>query len=224
MALDPALETALEAEQPLVFHAVEMALAGGGFLRLIDGSLADITISGQTFTAEHATYGTLIVAESFTDGVSDEAPHFVFGVMPPTNTAAATLAASAQQGMSVRVWMGALNRATGQPIAVDEFFVGEVDVPTIQASKNNRVVEIDCASIWERLFENDEGLGLTSASHQAIWPGETGFDMVDDTDRQLPWGADAPRPGAVTYTRYNGKGFIADAINSVLAQNAALRL
>jgi len=214
MSLDPTMKTGLEADNPLIFFAVELVLESESpdvTLRLIDGSIADVTFSGMTFSRKSETYGTVNVPEPLKDGIGDEAPHLTLTFFPPTNLAAADLAAAALQGSPVRVWWGAINRTTGQPIGTPElFFSGEVDQPTLHVGQNSRSVEIDCASVFERLFENDEGIGLTNASHQTFWPGELGFEMVTEVERQLPWGQNAPRPSTVTSGPgsgyYNGGG------------------
>lgn len=200
MALDATFKAALEGQAPLIFYAVEIILdtdSPGSTIRLLDGA-GFCTFSSKTFTGRDSTFGTLEFQEALTDGIGDEVPHVTFAIHPPTITAAIRLASPAAQGRAVSVWMGAMDPATGLVIgSPDLMFTGEIDVPTLKIGEGTRSVEIDCCSIWERLFETDEGLGLTNASHQSIWPGELGFEMVTELDRQVPWGADAPRPGIV---------------------------
>ena len=196
--MDAALKAALQADAPTIFYAVELLLPSSVTIRLLDGPGA-LTISGNVFTGRDATYGVLGGIMSVTDGMGDEAPHLTFEIHPPSNAAAATLAAQAAQGSAVSLWMGAVNTATGAVIgAPDLIFSGQIDVPTLMVAEGTRSVSFDCASIFERFFEGDEGLEMSNASHQSIWPGETGFDMVTNVARQLPWGSDAPRPSSVT--------------------------
>lgn len=198
MALDASFKAALQADAPTIFHCVELLLPSSVTIRLLDGA-GTVTFLSKTFSGLDATYGTVSGIQNFSDGMGAEAPQLTFDILPPSNSAAATLAATAAQGSTVNLWMGAVNVSTGAVIGAPELlFSGVIDVPSLIIGKNTRRVQFDCVSIFERFFEGDEGLEMSNASHQAIWPGETGFDMVTDTERQLPWGSDAPRPSSVT--------------------------
>ena len=191
--LDPTLQTALAADGPLVFFALQI-IYPGFTLQLLDGP-GVVTFGGMTFTGADSTYGTLVVPEAFTDGVSAEAPHLTFQIMPPSNTAAVALAASAAQGSPVSLWFGAINRATGAPAGTPYLaWFGALDIGTLVVDRGSRAVKIDCESAWDRFFDVDEGILLTDASHQAFWPGELGLEYVTEVQAQLPWGQDAPRP------------------------------
>lgn len=203
MALDPTFQAALEADAPTIFYAAELLLPSSVTIRLLDTG-GTVTFSAKTFTGEDATYGTLAELSEFQDGIGVESPVVSLSIFPPSNAAAATLAASANQGSAVNIWMGAVNASTGAVIGTPELmFAGEIDVTEWVVDRNTRMVRIDVVSVFERLFETDEGLTLTDASHQDIYSGETGFEMVTNVLRQLPWGADAPRPQLIA-TRSNG--------------------
>jgi hypothetical protein len=181
----------------LVFVAVEIALASG-FLRLIDGS-GSVTFAGRTFAGQDPQLGVLNSLEPITDGFGDNAPGLKISINPPTSDAAAILAGEDMQGRSVLLWLGVLDPYTGtvvpDPVLV---FVGEVDQGILTVALGTRGIDLQCVSIWERLFDDAQGVRLTNAYHQAAWPGELGFEFVTDIQRQLPWGADAPRPVAVS--------------------------
>jgi len=195
--LDPTLQTALTADNPLVFFAIEV-LYPAFALRLVDGA-GTVVLNGNTFVGFDPTYGSMVGPDSWQDGVAAEAPHLTFQIQPPTNTAAAALCNPAAQGSQVSLWFGALNRATGQPIGAPyAAWVGDLDVPTLVADKGSRIVKIDAESAWDRFFDVDEGLLLTNASHQAFWPGELGLEYVTEIQAQIPWGQDIARPVVVT--------------------------
>ncbi|MFN3584831.1 hypothetical protein [Phenylobacterium sp.] len=199
-SLSPALDAHLARAQVTLFVAVEIVLPSAT-IRLLDGA-GVLTFDSRTFTGRDPVYGVLGPIEPLTDGLDAEAPRVTISLLPPTNTAAATLAAPAAQGSAVSLWFGAVDTATGLVVdAPDLFFVGEVDVPTLRVGKGSRVLEYEVASVWERFFRNDEGARLTDAFHQSVYPGEKGLEFVTDVQRQLPWGADLPRPGAITDTR-----------------------
>ena len=194
--LSPALAAALEARSVLMFCAVEVALPSYN-LRLLNGP-GEVSFDGRTFHGKDETYGVLGSVEEIADSEDGEAPEITITILPPTMTSAALLASPAAQFSAVTVWVGALDLVTGvvipDPMVV---FAGEVDVPTLTGDETSRVLQYSVTSVFELLFEVDEGANLNNAFHQSVWPGELGFEYVTEVQRQLPWGAEAPRPAAV---------------------------
>lgn len=192
---------------PLLFVGVEVQLPDAGWLRLLAGA-GEVVMAGKTFVGEDATFGTMAELDAVQDGFGDDAPALRIGIAPPTTSAAAILAGQNMQGRTVLVWFGVIDRATGQagtgtdaPVLI---FAGEVDQGVLKVDRGSRAITLECVSIWERLFEDAEGVRLTNAYHQSAWPGELGFEFVTDVQRQLPWGSDTPRPDVVRdalYTR-----------------------
>jgi hypothetical protein len=207
MPFPSALDAALQADGPLIFHAIEIVLPGPVAIRLLDGA-GQLTLGGNTYVGVDAIYGKLDAIDAFTDGVGDQSPHLVATISPPTNAAAATLASASNQGSTVTLYFGAIDRATGLIIgSPDTMFVGEIDVGKLVASQNTRRVELDIASVWDRFFDVDEGIQLNNAWHQSIWPGELGLSMITAITYQIPWGGDGPRPNIVADgTAASGQG------------------
>lgn len=194
--LTPATAAAFGARAVLMFCAIEIDLPGGA-LRLLDGP-GQVTFDGRTFLGEDPIYGTLGGVESVTDGIESDAPEITVTILPPTMTAAATLASAAAQFSAVTIWVGALDKVTGAVVADPHvLFVGEVDVPTLSGDAESRSLQYSVTSVFELLFEVDEGARLNNAFHQSVWPGELGFEYVSEVQRQLPWGAETARPAAV---------------------------
>lgn len=179
----------------MFFTAVRLTLPSVT-LALLDGS-GVVTFAGSTFVGEDPTYGVLADVEEISDGGEDEAPRARIRLNPKNLTALTALAASSNQGAKVEIWEGLIDLTTGLPVPdPDLAFEGFYDQPTWQPKTMDLV--IDCGSVFELFFENDEGVRLTDSFHQSIWPGELGFQYVTETSRQLPWGsADVPRPVAV---------------------------
>lgn len=191
-----AMVTALAKAGLMPFVAVRLTLPSVT-LALLDGS-AVVTFAGSTFVGEDPTYGVLADVEDISDGGEDEAPRLRIKLNPKSLSALTVLAASSNQGARVEVWEGLVDLDTGLAVAdPDLAFDGFYDVPTWAPVAMELM--IDCYSIFESFFDVEEGVRLTDSFHQSIWPGETGFQYVIETeDRQLPWGsADAPRPIAV---------------------------
>jgi hypothetical protein len=179
----------------LVFVAVEIELAVG-YLRLIDGS-GEVTFSGLTFTGLDPTYGVLAAFDAVSDGFGNTAPALRVTINPPTADAAAILAGEDMQGRSVRIWLGTLTPGQGVLAAPLLVFIGQVDQGVLAVGLGSRSLALDCVSIWELMFDDAQGTRLTNAFHQSAWPGELGFEYVTAVTRQLPWGADTPRPQVV---------------------------
>lgn len=194
--LTPAMADALEARSVLMFCAVEIALPSYN-LCLLSGP-GQVTFGGRTFVGRDETYGVLGGVEEIADSDDGEAPEITITILPPTMTSAAVLASPAAQFSDVTVWVGALDLITGavipDPLVV---FAGQVDVPTLSGDETSRALQYTVTSVFELLFEVDEGANLNHAFHQSVWPGELGLEYVTEVQRQLPWGAEAPRPAAV---------------------------
>ena len=180
-----------------VFGAVEIVLPSHT-LRLLDGA-GRAVINGSLYTGRDATYGVLASVDTIGDGIDDSAPAARITLMPPSETATAILADPAAQGGQVTLLFGAIDAATGLVIA-DPYvvFVGELDVATVMVDQNERSLQYDVVSVFERLFDQDEGVRLNGPWHASIWPGELGLQYVSAIQQQMPWGADGPRPTLIT--------------------------
>lgn len=192
------LEAAIAADRALIFGAVEINFPDDD-LRLLDGS-AEVPLFGETFRGRDPTFGTIAAIEPLKDGGGEQAPVVKLTLLPPSDAAAATLASASMQGSRVRMWMGVLDRATGLPVP-DPYlaFDGEIDVPTIKWTMRGREVEYRIVSVFERFFELEEGIRLSDAWHQDVWPGELGLAFVTGVAEQVPWGMEAAgASGSVT--------------------------
>jgi hypothetical protein len=202
MADDSGTFGAFDRATVLMFAVVEIGLATGGQLRLLDGS-GSVSFGGRTFVGLDPDYGVLANLEAITDGMGDEAPALRIGLNPPTADAAATLAGQQMQGQGVLVWIGVLDPVLGAVVDTPALvFAGEVDQGILAVGMGSRSITLECVSVWERLFEDLEGVRLTNAFHQNAWPGELGLEFVTDVKRQLPWGSDNPRPAVISDAIY----------------------
>lgn len=197
MSLASGLQSALQADSPLLFFGLEVIFPGFN-LRLLDGA-GQVTINGNLFVGLDATYGALAAIDGWSDGVSAEAVHLTFQIQPPTNSAAAALCQPGNQGAVVNLYFGAVDRVSGLAVTSPYLiWTGDLDTMTLATDRNSQVVKFDAESTWDRFFDTDEGILLDNATHQAIWAGELGLEYVTYVQMQLPWGSDAPRPIVVT--------------------------
>lgn len=191
MSADPTLTAALAQDGVWMFGALKIELPGKT-LRLLDGS-AVMTIGGETYAGSDEQFGTVAAVDVLSESTGDEAPEVRISLHPTDATALAILCNPAMQGARVTIMVGAVDVATMTPIgAPDIQFLGEIDVPTLRTSQGQRVLEMSAVSVFERLFEIDEGQRATDGFHQAIWPGETGLAAVTGTTDKLYWGAKPP--------------------------------
>lgn len=201
MPLSAGMQTALDGTpSALVFLALEVLLPSGP-LRLLDGA-GELTLFGHAFSGGDPDRGVIQSIQPSSDGIGADAPSLTVVMNPPSNAASADLAGAATQGSAVTVWIGVLNPADmtliGEPY---ELFAGELDQGVLRVNQGSRTVTLECVSVFERFFDDDEGIRLTDAWHQSIYPGETGLEFVTEIQRQLPWGIDTPTPAAVSPTQ-----------------------
>ena len=200
-----AMETALQGSVVTLFYAYRFTLPGG-VSRLLDGA-GRVEFDGAEWTGLDATFGALASVDVSSDGIATAAPELRLSVLPPNLAAAAILCDPANQGARVEMFEGLVDKATGAVIGEPDLkFDGEIDVPTLRVGKAMMSVEIVCVSVWERLFEQEEGARLSDAFHQAAHPGELGFALITSVKTPPIWGADSPRPTTTLVTASSGGG------------------
>lgn len=214
--MNPLLTAELGGDNPLVFLACEIILPDYN-LRLIYGS-GEVEMSGNTFVGNDDTYGVIIALDPPEDGMGDQAPTLTISMAAPSDTSAADLASPLMQGSRTRVWFGAIDRATGAPIP-DPYllFDGELDQPTLTTGLAKRTVDYDVVSMFDILFDNDEGARLADAFHQSIWPGELGLEFVTGIIRQIIWGPGERTSASVSTGGSSGRGGVYNQPNQVAA-------
>lgn len=193
--MDPALKSALAAPSVLLFGALRIEFPSYT-LRLVDGS-ASVVIGGEVYVGQDPTFGTISALSEMTEEIGDSAPEVTVTLFPPDLSATAVLAHPYMQGSRARIMVGALDPISGIAIGTPEtIFLGEIDVPKIDVDGSGaRTVEYTIVSVFERLFEIEEGQRASDSWHQSIWPGERGLEFMTGTDVNLYWGA-VPSPGS----------------------------
>ena len=204
--MDPTLQAALAAPAPWIFGAVEIVLPDYT-LRLLDGS-SQLAINGHLFIGEDPTFGTLASISTLSEEIGDEAPEISIELYPPDASAMATLCNPNMQGSQVSILVGAVDPTSGLIIGHPEVkFLGEIDVPSLTIGEGGqRSLSYSAVSVFERLFETDEGARAQDAWHQSIWPGELGLEYMTGTDKNLYWGA--KRPKGQQTQRSQSRGYI----------------
>lgn len=208
MALDATLKAALEGAAPTTFTAVSIAISGGSTIRLVSGGV--ITISGNVYASEDATYGTLDMVETVTDGADGGVSRATIKLLPPSGAAITALIDPDAQGSVVIVYQGAVNTATGASIGtVETLFTGELDYCRLSVDSTGWKLDIECGTEEGRLLEANEEWKLSNAFHTAIWPGEFGLENVSAVLRKVYWRATNPAGafglGGGTFSRLSAR-------------------
>ena len=195
--MDPALKSALGQPSVLLFSALKIQMPSHT-IRLIDGS-GSLTIGVELYTGQDNVFGTIADASEITEEIGDNAPEWTVSFYPPDVSATAALSHPSMQGSSVQLMAGACDPISGIAIGTPEImFMGEIDVPTINIDQQGgRRVEFTIVSVFERLFEVEEGQRASNGWHQSIWPGELGLEHMTGTDVNLYWGVKPPKGSSV---------------------------
>lgn len=189
--VDPVLTAQLSQDGVFLFAAMQIDLPARS-LYFLDGA-GVVTINGNVFSGEDAEFGTVNAIDNINEDIGDSAPELLVSLYPKDGVAASVLANAAMQGSKVTIMVGAINPATGLPVGTPEVkFLGEIDVPTLNIEQGKREIEFTVVSIFERLFEVDEGVRASDSYHQSIWPGERGLEYMTATGKNLYWGAKKP--------------------------------
>src|SRR3546814_17704454 len=64
---------------------------------------------------------------------------------------------------------------------------------TLFRSGGQRSLSYTAVSVFERLFETDEGARAQDAWHQSIWPGEKGLEFMTGPAKNLYFGGKRPK-------------------------------
>lgn len=207
--MDPVLKAALSQPSVLLFGAIKISFPDYT-LRLLDGA-GQLVIAGETYVGQDPVFGTISSISQLDEEIGDSAPEVEIALFPPDVSAAAALSHPDMQGSIVNLMVGAADPVTGAVIGSPEsLFLGEIDVPTIETDGNGqRTVSYTVVSVFERLFEVEEGQRASNGWHQSIWPGELGLEHMTGTDVNLYWGAKPP----AGYSTSKGLGAARSAID-----------
>lgn len=194
--MDATLQAALGQQTIWFFGALRLDMAGIGGraspLCLLDGA-GRVTIDSEVYTGADDFFGAIDSIDAISIAEGDEAPEIGLSLLPPSSSAAAILSNPAMQGREVRIMVGALDPVSGLCIGQPEIvFLGEIDVTTLASSHGQRRLDITIVSVFERLFENEDGARAQDGWHQSIWPGERGLEYMNGTDKNLYWGGKPP--------------------------------
>jgi hypothetical protein len=197
MALSNALNVALEQPTYTAFMAVQMYTANA-IINLVDGC-GFVTFSAlgnsTTFTSNDPVYGTLSAIAQVSEAVATSAGSTQVTMYPAGTAGFVDINSPLNQGAPCNIWVGAVDPATGLSIGSPELiWQGRYDFAKSTISGQTRSVVIEVVTVLDRLFIQNEGLVLSNAWHQSIWPGETGLSLNIEASADPFWGANIPTP------------------------------
>lgn len=217
MSMSPAMLAALQSRNPMLVHLLKIELPSKT-IRLVDGS-GFVLWGAESYTAEDAEFGKLAGFGEFTEAEGVEAPRQTVQLLPTGNAAIAALTAPSAQGSPVTIYAAAVDRQTGQIIGEpDVRFVGELDDAGFNPAQNSALLELELVTIWERLFDDNEGHRWNDAFWTYLYgSGARAFQHVTNAGEKLFWGYNGPSSGSGG-SNGGGNGSIGGGGGSVVQQ------
>ena len=192
--MDATLKAGLQGAAPTTFTAVRFDLPGSPAIvvRLCSGGV--VSFDSQAFASLDATWGTLDRVEVISDGVETSRTSARVGFLIPDDDALAAILNIDAQGAPIKVWQGAINRATGAALGdtAELLFEGVIDTGSLVEDDTTRQAIITCTTRSEYQQYAGEEWRISDAFHQSIWPGELGLAYYNRPDRVF-WRTEAPR-------------------------------
>lgn len=207
MSMSPAMLAALQTRNPLLVHLLKIELPGRT-IRLVDGS-GCVLWGAEAFTGEDAEFGKIAGFGEFTEGDGTEAPRQTVQLLPNGNAALAALTAPGAQGSPVSIYAAAIDPRTGFVIGEPDLrFAGELDDGDFRSAQNSSLLELAVASIWERLFDDNEGHRWNDAFWTYLYGDNArAFQHVTNAGKKMYWGYNGPSSGSGG-SSYGGGGSI----------------
>lgn len=207
MSMNPAMLAALQARNPLLVHLLKIELPERT-IRLCDGS-GFVVWGTESFTDKDPDFGKIAGFGELTEAEGTEAPRQTVQLLPTGNAALAALTAPGSQGSPVAIYAAVVDRQTGQVIGEpDARFVGELDDAGFNHAKNSALLELELSTIWERLFDDNEGHRWNDAFWTYLYGSNArAFQHVTNAGRKLFWGYNGPSSGSGG-SSYGGGGSV----------------
>lgn len=158
-----------------------------------DGGIAVSDAGGagwEAYYGEHPVYGSLSSVTGITNGSGDQTTRPSLGLLPKDDVAAAALGSPLIQGSKVKIWSGAIDRASGLLVSAPKLeFSGRVDQPAISAGKS-LTMTMQLITDGSLQKEANADYRQNHAAHTRAWPGENGYANVSsvvNATRTMEW-------------------------------------
>lgn len=211
MSMHSAMLAALQGRHALLVYLLTIELPGRP-IRLVDGS-GFVKWGLHTWTAEDDDFGKIAGFGEFTEAEGTEAPRQTVQMMVPGNAALAALTAPGSQGSPVTIHAAVIDEQTGQIIGEpDPRFTGELDDASFNAGRNSSLLELECATIWERLFDDNEGHRWNDTFWTYLYgSGARAFEHVHNQG-DVYWGYNGPTSSSGS----SGGGYVSGGVTGLV--------
>lgn len=165
-----------------------------GAVFLSDGGVT--TWSGNTYAASHPVLGGFAQLGEVTEGFGPELPELEIVFVPPSNAALAPLQTGAFSRSTMRLWLAEFDPLAGTVVGTPDLrFSGRMDRVRQQFGLRQLQIVLSCVPELEVMLYSDDGNGLSSTFHKAVYPGETGHDQATGLVTTVTWGAESAQSG-----------------------------
>lgn len=189
------MEPALSAERrkAVSIRCILLRIAApGGPICWTDGGIAiyDAGEGLEAYYGEHPVYGLLSSVSGVTNGSGDQTTRPSLALLPKDDVAASVLGSPLIQGSKVKIWTGAIDRATGLLVSAPKLeFSGQVDQPAVTAGKS-LTMSMQLITDGSLQKETNADYRQNHVAHTRTWPGENGYANVSNAiqaTRTMEW-------------------------------------
>lgn len=182
--------------------------SGGVFLS--DGGVT--TWGGNTYAPTHPVLGGFSQISEVTEGFGPELPEQEIIFAPPSNEALTPLQEGAFRRSAMRLWLAEYDTLTGAVVGTPDLrFAGRMDRIRQQFAFQQLRIIVSVVPETEVLLFTDDGNGLSSEFHKAIYPGETGHDQATGLVVTVAWGVKGAGRGG-----FSGSGTFGEALGDIV--------
>lgn len=207
MAMSPAMLEALKSRNPTLVHLIRIDLTARTIF-LCDGA-GFVNWGGDEYLGEDPDFGSIAEIGDFYETEGTESPRQEVSLFVPNTSALATLASPLAQGTPVSIYAAVIDPSNGQIIGEpDARFIGEIDDATARFDRNQRLLTLELSTVWEMLFDNNEGARWNDTFWRYLYGSNAGaFSHVTNANQKLFWGYNGPNNGSGG-SNYGGGGFV----------------
>lgn len=197
METTPEMDAALRGDRIPMAGLMRLDTVSHGPVQLLDGS-GVLKWGSDIYSGRHDVFGAINAMRAIEDGVGEQAPSLRLSLLTPADSID-LVDWSTFQGFRFRLWIACFSMVTGEVIPDPHpLFDGEVDLVTIRLGDKSAIVDLDCVSAFERLFEDDAWIRLNPSWLRLLYPAAAGLDHVTNVTKQVYWGQNPPQGGSVT--------------------------
>lgn len=154
---------------------------------LNDGGVT--TWDGDTYRATDTSVGSIASVGAITEGVGGEIPALEIEFKPPSSAAMTELTVGCFRQSPLTLYLAEYDKETGLVVGTPEArWRGNLDKARVAYALRELSINLEATPQLETMFFKDNGNGLSSSFHKALYPGETGHDNATGLQISTYWG------------------------------------